>query len=57
MHNSCPSSNLIKHKRVMEEAPVHLKNFVVTFFLVPDLRIRDIAAQLDKFTAVGITEP
>lgn len=41
----------------MEEAPVHLKNFVVTFFLVPDLRIRDIAAQLDKFTAVGITEP
>ena len=34
----------------LEELCCHL-------FLVPDLRIRDIAAQLDKFTAVGITEP
>jgi hypothetical protein len=33
-------------------APAHLKRFVVASYLVPDLRIGDAAAQLNKLNAV-----
>ena len=41
----------------MGEISIHLKRFVGTFFLVPVLRVGDIAAQLDKLNAIDITKP
>ena len=32
---------------------VHMKNFVVALFLVPDIRVSDAAAQLDELNAVS----
>lgn len=32
-----------------------MKSFVVTLYLVPDLRVGDAAAQLDELNVVGLT--
>ena len=34
-----------------------LQSFVVVFFLVPDLRVGDAAAQLDELNAMGLIGP
>lgn len=42
---------------VRSRAPAHLKSFVVTFFLVPDLRVGDADALLEELNAMGLTGP
>ena len=34
-----------------------MQSFVVVFFLVPDLRVGDAAAQLDELNAMGLIGP
>jgi hypothetical protein len=43
----------IRHKLV-RGAPAHLKSFVLSLFLVPDLSIGDAAAQLDGLNSMGL---
>ena len=51
-----PVTNPIKCQMV-RGLPAHLKSFVVSLFLVPNLRVRDAVAQLDKLTARGLAGP
>lgn len=37
-------------------APAHLKSFIVVFSLLLDLRVRDTAAQLGEYNAMGLIE-
>ena len=41
----------------MKGAQAHLKGFVVTFCLVPDLMVGEAAVWLDKLKAVGLISP
>ena len=43
----------IRHKLV-RGAPAYLKGFVLSLFLVPDLRVEDAAAQLDELNSMGL---
>jgi hypothetical protein len=43
----------IRHKLV-RGAPAHLKGFVLSLFLVPDLSIGDAAVQLDNLNSMGL---
>ena len=38
-------------------APAHLKSFVVSHFLVPDLRVRNSAAQINGLNAMHLIGP
>ena len=38
----------------MRGAPAHLKGFVLSLFLVPDLSIGDASAQLDELNSLGL---
>lgn len=38
-------------------APAHLKSFVLTVFLVPDLSVGDVAAQLDELNVMDLIGP
>ncbi|XP_031204443.1 Friend virus susceptibility protein 1-like [Mastomys coucha] len=51
-----PFTNPIRRKMV-RGAPAHLKGFVLSLLLVPDLRIGDAAAQLDELNAMGLIGP
>ena len=49
-----PFTNPIRCKLV-RGAAAHLKSFVLSLFLVPDLSIGDAAAQLDELNAMDLT--
>jgi hypothetical protein len=51
-----PFTSPVRHKLV-RGAPAHLKGFVLVSFLVPDLRVRDAAVQLDELNAIGLIGP
>jgi hypothetical protein len=42
---------------MVKGAPTHLKSFVDVLCLVPDLRVRDAAAQLDELNVTGLIGP
>jgi hypothetical protein len=42
---------------MVREAPAHLKSLVIASFLVPNLRVRDVASQLDDLNAMCLIGP
>lgn len=46
----------LRHK-IVREAPAHLESFVIALFLVPDLRVRDAASQLDELNEMCLIGP
>lgn len=40
--------------KMVKGPPAHLMNFVIVFFLVPELRSGDIDAQLDDLNVMGL---
>lgn len=51
-----PFTNPIRRKLV-RGAPAHLKSFVLSLLLVPNLRVGDAAAQLDELNAMDLIGP
>ncbi|XP_052048775.1 Friend virus susceptibility protein 1-like [Apodemus sylvaticus] len=51
-----PFTNPIRRKMV-RGAPAHLKSFVLSLLLVPNLRVGDAAAQLDELNTMGLIGP
>lgn len=51
-----PFTNPIRCKLV-RGAPAHLKSFVLSLLLVPNLRVGDAAAQLDELNAMDLIGP
>ena len=51
-----PFTNPIRRKMV-RGAPAHLKSFVLSLLLVPNLRVGDAATQLDELNAMGLIGP
>lgn len=37
--------------------PVHVKNFILALFLMPEFVVEDAAAQLDRLNVVGLIVP
>ena len=51
-----PFRNPVRPKLV-RGAPAHLKSFVLSLLLVPNLRVGDAATQLDELNAMGLIGP
>lgn len=43
--------------QMVRRVPAHLKCFVIRHFLVTDLRVRDLADQLDELNAMDLIGP
>jgi len=53
---SMPFMNPIRHKMVRREL-THLKTLVVALYLMPNLRVGDVAAQLEELNTMGLIGP
>lgn len=51
-----PFVDAVRHK-IVRGAPAHLESFVIALFLVPDLRVRDAASQLDELNEMCLIGP
>lgn len=51
-----PFADAVRHK-IERVAPAHLESFVIALFLVPDLRFRDAASQLDELNEMRLIGP
>lgn len=51
-----PFADAVRHK-IVRGAPAHLESFVIALFLVPDLRVRDAASQLDELNEMCLIGP
>lgn len=38
----------------MRRSPAHLKFFIIAHFLIPDLKVRNVAAWLDELIVIGL---
>lgn len=51
-----PFTDAVRH-RIVRGAAAHLESFVIALFLVPDLRVRDAASQLDELNEMCLIGP